>query len=91
MPNPMQPHAWREVIGHWTTAMRQEWGELANAKQDAGATWQDAEREAFWAIGDQFTYDPEDRSYRPVKLDDLDDDDPRAERWLAAFNERIGR
>jgi hypothetical protein len=87
----MQPHAWREVVAHWTVDMRQQWGELANAKQDAGMTWLDAEREAFWEVGDRYCYDPDERSYRPVKLDDLDDDDPRAERWLAEFNQRIGR
>jgi len=62
----MQPHAWREVVSHWTTEMRQQWGELANAKQDAGLSWQDSEREAFWHVGDRYVYDPASRAYRPV-------------------------
>jgi hypothetical protein len=54
----MQPHAWREVVSRWTIPMRQQWGELANAKQDAGMTWQDAEREAFWEVGGLYEFDP---------------------------------
>lgn len=61
-----KPSAWREVVAHWNTDMRQEWGIAANAKQDEGMSWQKAEWQAFWEVGARYSYDPVAKSYHPA-------------------------
>jgi hypothetical protein len=63
-PSIPSPSAWRSVLATWTIEMRQEWGELANVKQDEGMAWAEAEWRAFWFVGDKFEYNPDTRSYR---------------------------
>jgi hypothetical protein len=38
---------WRPTVARWPIDRRQAWGDRANALQDAGLNWKEAERTAF--------------------------------------------
>ncbi len=38
---------WRATVGSWPIELRQRWGDRANALQDGGLEWHEAERVAF--------------------------------------------
>jgi hypothetical protein len=39
--------AWRSQVADWPIPSRQAWGERANALEDAGLSWNEAEWQAF--------------------------------------------
>jgi hypothetical protein len=42
-----RPLPWRSKVGSWPLDLRQRWGDRANALQDQGHPWHEAERIAF--------------------------------------------
>jgi hypothetical protein len=42
-----EPLPWRRKIARWSDDWRERWGLRANALEDAGLPWRDAERQAF--------------------------------------------
>lgn len=55
-PRPM-PH--RMVLASWPDSWRERWGQRANALEDVGLSWRDAESRAFLEIRDQWRSSPE--------------------------------
>ncbi len=49
-PEPCSRLFWRATVSRWPIDRRQAWGDRANALQDAGLGWKDAERTAFEEI-----------------------------------------
>jgi hypothetical protein len=49
-PEPCTRLFWRATVSRWSIERRQAWGDRANALQDAGLGWKDAERTAFEEI-----------------------------------------
>ena len=47
-----RPLPWRSDVGAWPLDLRQAWGDRANALQDRGLLWHEAERVAFIEIRD---------------------------------------
>ena len=41
------PLAYREVVADWPVQWREQWGRRANALEESGLTWRDAETQAF--------------------------------------------
>lgn len=49
-PEPCTRLFWRATVSRWPIPRRQAWGDRANALQDAGLGWKEAERTAFEEI-----------------------------------------
>ena len=49
-PEPCTRLFWRPTVARWSIDRRQIWGDRANALQDAGLDWKEAERTAFEEI-----------------------------------------
>jgi len=43
----VHPPEYRRVLANWPDEWREEWGRRANALEDNGLTWRDAEAQAF--------------------------------------------
>ncbi len=43
----VHPPEYRRVLGNWPDAWREEWGHRANALEESGLSWRDAEAQAF--------------------------------------------
>jgi hypothetical protein len=46
-PPVFHPLAYRAVVADWPVAWRERWGRRANALEESGLTWRDAETQAF--------------------------------------------
>jgi len=46
-PPVFHPLAYRGVVADWPVAWREQWGRRANALEESGLTWRDAETQAF--------------------------------------------
>jgi hypothetical protein len=53
-----RPLPWRPIVGGWPLSYRQRWGDRANALQDEGLSWHEAERLAFEELGGQLDDEP---------------------------------
>ena len=50
----IQPLPYRKVLATWPDHWRERWGRLANALEDRGISWRDAESRAFVEIWSEF-------------------------------------
>ena len=50
----LQPLPYRKVLATWPDHWRERWGLLANALEDRGLSWRDAESRAFVEVCSQF-------------------------------------
>jgi hypothetical protein len=48
------PLAYRGVVAEWPVEWRERWGRLANALEEKGLSWRDAEAQAFVEVWSQF-------------------------------------
>lgn len=53
-PLELQPLPYRQVLATWPDHWRERWGRLANALEDRGNSWRDAESRAFVEVWSQF-------------------------------------
>jgi hypothetical protein len=48
------PPAYRHVLADWPVEWREQWGHRANALEDNGLSWRDAEAQAFLEVWSRF-------------------------------------
>ena len=53
-PLEFQPLPYRQVLATWPDYWRERWGRLANALEDRGISWRDAESRAFVEVWSQY-------------------------------------
>ena len=58
----IQPLPYRIVVASWPDDWRERWGRRANALEEAGLSWRDAEGQAFVEVWSQFAAEPVDRN-----------------------------
>jgi hypothetical protein len=51
------PLAYRRVLSSWPDAWRERWGYRANALEEAGLAWRDAETQAFIEVWNQIRHE----------------------------------
>jgi hypothetical protein len=59
-PPVFHPLAYREVVAGWSVEWRERWGRRANALEDNGLSWRDAEAQAFVEIWTQLRNQSQD-------------------------------
>jgi hypothetical protein len=50
--------AYRGVIANWPVEWRERWGQRANALEESGLSWRDAETQAFVEVWNQLRHQP---------------------------------
>ena len=60
-PQALDPPAYRAVVAGWPEDWRERWGRRANALEEDGLSWRDAESQAFVEVWDQFRRGSHDR------------------------------
>jgi hypothetical protein len=48
------PPAYRSIVADWPVEWRERWGRRANALEENGLSWRDAETQAFVEVWNQF-------------------------------------
>jgi hypothetical protein len=57
LPPPIfHPLAYRGVVANWPVEWRERWGRCANALEDSGLSWRDAETQAFVEVWNQIRH-----------------------------------
>ena len=58
-PAEIQPLAYRKVLATWPDHWRERWGRRANAIEERGVSWRDAESRAFVEVWSEFRNSPD--------------------------------